>query len=238
MASTATIPSGVYQMGSNQLPDEQPIRQITLDRSLVVYTTEITQKSYLEVMKNNPSRFSNCGQHCPVDSVSWIDAIEFANALSRRDGLEECYVVQPEKVLWPKGGDCLGWRLPTEEEWEWLARGGEKYLYAGSSDPKEVAWFWDNGQLQTQVVGKKKSNGFGLYDMSGNVWEWCWAEYKPYEALQTDPPRSLNRSTAKVLRGGAWSVALQDLRVSIRYQAQSDVTMSNVGIRLVRTHLQ
>ena len=225
-------------MGSNQLPDEQPVREISVAHALVVLTTEVTQKSYVELMKTNPSRFSNCGQKCPVDSISWTEAIRFANVLSKRDGLEECYVVQSDKVLWPNGEECSGWRLPTEEEWEWLARGGENYLYAGSPDPKEIAWFWDNGQLQTQAVGKKKSNGFGLYDMSGNVWEWCWAEYKPYEPSQTPPPRSMSTDTTKVLRGGAWSVTAQDLRVSIRYQARPDVTMSNVGIRLVRTHLQ
>jgi formylglycine-generating enzyme len=232
MASTVLVPIGSYKMGSNMLPDEQPVHLVTIDHQLIVFSTEINQGLYLEITKTNPSRFAFCGQYCPVEMVSWVEALVFANALSKRDQLPACYEVSEQKVTWKDGVHCPGWRLPTEEEWGWLARGNQSHLYSGSDNPSEVSWYWDNGSVQTHRGGKKKANHFGLYDMSGNVWEWTWADYLPYgSSLSVE----LNLSDPKVLRGGAWSVSPEETRVTIRHSALPTHKMGNIGFRLVRT---
>ncbi len=238
IAATVQVPSGIYKMGSNLLPDEQPVHSVRIAHELIVFTTEINQDLYLEVMKTNPSRFAFCGKECPVEMVSWVDALVFANSLSRRDTLPECYEIGEKHVVLKDGLQCQGWRLPTEEEWGWLARGNQSHLYSGSDDPSDVSWYWDNGSVQTHRGAKKKPNQFGLYDMSGNVWEWTWADYKPYDNEMGPLRTELDLTSPKVLRGGAWSVAAEETRVTIRHSALPTQKMGNTGFRLVRTVLK
>ena len=157
--------------------------------------TEVTQKLYTSVMGSNPSYYK--GDNNPVDNVSWYDAIYFCNKLSKKLGCTPVYAVDGkiDVATWnytPHKGDSIrgevtqntkanGFRLPTEEEWEYAARGGQSYTYSGSQNLNEVGWYKDNSGGRTHPVALKKSNGYGLYDMSGNVWEWCW-DVNPYNS--------------------------------------------------------
>ena len=147
------VAGGTFQMGSNSGYDnEKPVHTVTVS-SFYMDATEVTQAEYRKVMGKNPSRFSGCDD-CPVENVSWHDANEYAKK--------------------------VGKRLPTEAEWEYAARGGNKskgYSYSGSNDLDAVGWYDNNSRSKTHPVAQKQPNELGLYDMSGNVWEWCSAPY-------------------------------------------------------------
>jgi formylglycine-generating enzyme len=249
------VEGGTYQMGSNNNLREQPIHTVTVG-SFYMGIYEVTQDIYEEVMGSNPS-YSKEPQ-LPVEQVSWYEAVAFANALSQRDGLEEVYTIDGEDVVcdWSKNG----YRLPTEAEWEYAARGGNQsqgYTYAGSDTAGDVAWYDGNSGIQTHDVGGKKANELGLYDMSGNVWEWCWDWYGDYSTLlQTNPSgpssglsrvfrggswdyhasfaRSANRgSDASLLRSSLWHDLATYVRSDYRYAYASPYRRYNVGFRLV-----
>lgn len=186
---------------------------------------EITQKEWIEVMGNNPSQFK--GDNLPVEMVSWYDCIEYCNRRSQKEELKPYYQIEKNKkdpgndndfddVKWivTINSGANGYRLPTEIEWEYAASGGQlskNYLYSGSNDINEVAWYWRNSgdkflteywswpvieqnHNKTNPVGIKKPNELGLYDMSGNVREWCWEWYKSND---DEPIR-------KIWKGGGW----------------------------------
>ena len=191
-----------------------------------------TQKMWLEVMENNPSGFK--GDNRPVETVSWWEVLEYCNRLSEKYGLEPVYELSKssEGILMIKelGGKIVspdkanfknteGFRLPTEVEWEWFASGGQKaieqgtfnYIYSGSNNIDEVAWYYENVRkfdvASTKDVGLKKSNQLGLYDCSGNVWEWCYDATKFIEDIKT-VAYTFNFSTMyRILRGGSWNFA-------------------------------
>jgi sulfatase modifying factor 1 len=160
---------------------------------------EVTQGLYQSLMGSNPSyhnRSSNgprrkvhqCGENCPEDSVSWFHAAAFANALSADEGLEKCYVISGESVNWSKGRACTGYRLPTEAKWAYEARAGEDTVYAGSNNLDTVGWHRPNSGGHPRSVGSKQPNAWGLYDMTGNIREWCWDWRNSYQSdHSTDP---------------------------------------------------
>lgn len=138
-------------------------------------------------MGSNPSHFSSCGDKCPVESVSWNDAQDFISRLNSRTGKR--------------------YRMPTEAEWEYAARsGGKREKYAGGNDVDAVAWYGSNSGSRTHPVGQKQPNGLGLYDMSGNVWEWCqdWYGGSYYNQSSRDNPGGPSSGSSRVIRGGGW----------------------------------
>jgi formylglycine-generating enzyme required for sulfatase activity len=203
--------------------------------------TEVTQSLYETVMGENPSEFT-WGANFPVEEVSWFDAVFFARALNDLEEREQCYEVTEGDdgeltVLW-SDFECTGWRLPTEAEWEYAARGNEDFIYAGSD---EVAWYQDNADYQSHEVGVKNPNAFGLYDMSGNVEEWCWDGYESniyqtYADLGTvQDPSGAEISPDRVLRGGGWGLPSRFSRVSNRIFVSAESVRRIFGFRLVRT---
>jgi formylglycine-generating enzyme len=225
------VEGGTYEMGSNDWDWTKPIHTVTVD-SFYIGTYEVTQDIYEQVMGNNPSKWE--GSRLPVEQVTWHDAIAFANALSRRDGLEEVYTINGQNVTcdWTK----QGYRLPTEAEWEYAARGGQEsqgYTYAGSNTVGDVAWYRDNSSSKTHEVGGKKANELDLYDMSGNVWEWCWDWYGGYSAGAQTNPTGPSSGSGRVFRGGSWFHYATHVRSANRFYNTPSDRYYAIGFRLV-----
>ena len=151
-------------------------------------------------MGNDPSRFSNC-DNCPVEQVSWNDIQDFIQKLNQKTG--------------------KNYRLPTEAEWEYAARGGNKskgYTYSGSNSSGEVAWYTDNSDSKTHPAGQKQPNELGLFDMSGNVWEWCsdWYGSDYYQSSPSSNPKGASTGSFRVRRGGGWCSNARDCRSAYR----------------------
>jgi len=246
----ARVPAGTYEVGctkgqSDCNPDEKPKRQVTLRRAYEVMVHEVTQGEYAGVMGSNPSKFSSCGDSCPVERVSWVDAVTYANAVSREAGLEECYTIPTEQELllgdtvsWPKGLPCTGYRLPTEMEWEVAARGGADTLYSGGNSLDSVGWTSSNSGSRTQAVMQKSPNAYGLYDMTGNVWEWTWDWYgaETYKERRVTDPLGPASGSNRVYRGGGWENSPSSARVASRFKNPLNFrTNVDLGFRLART---
>ena len=240
--ATVIIPVGTYVMGCDTaskrlcFTDESPSHQVQLTQTYQIMTHEVTQGLYQSITGTNPSYYQECGHNCPVEQTTWFDAIRFANALSQKMGLSQCYTIDQEEVKWNETA-CTGWRLPTEAEWEYAARGNEQYIYSGSNKIDEVT---DTGSKKqdyvTHPVCQHQKNGFGLCDMSGNVFEWVWDTYTNYNASpQTDPVVFHKENPAHVRRGGAWCDFAKYCRVSIRYGSYASFRYKYQGFRLVRS---
>ncbi len=259
------VPAGSFTMGcttgqSDCADAEKPAHAVTLTRGFWLGKTEVTQGLWTSVMGENPSRFSSCGDDCPVESASWCDALVFANRLSVRDGLEPVYDLPADFVAGMNTETCNakaealdgfdlgagGYRLPTEAEWEYAARAGRDTLYAGSNSIREVAWYEGNAnngnwtephaeQEGTQSVGQLRANVWGLYDMSGNVWEWCWDWFGSYEEGENNDPIGAPRGVLRVLRGGSWFSSPRYARLAFRLRRTPGVRSNSLGLRLARS---
>jgi sulfatase modifying factor 1 len=237
------VPAGTWPVGctvgqgGDCGDDERPARRVNLSRAVLVGETEVTQGLYERLVGTNPSVFGGCGATCPVENVSWLEAVRFANLLSASEGFERCYVISGENVTWPKGLSCQGYRLPTEAEWEVAARGGRDDKYAGGDDLGTVGWYSSNSGGETHPVGQLAANGYGLYDMSGNVWEWTWDWFNSgtYVVGRTADPIGPAAGSFRVIRGGSWSHDAQRGRVANRYSITPGRRDSGLGFRLVRT---
>jgi len=213
------IPSGSYWMGcfedeSNCGDNEKPAQKIKIDSGFYMMQTEVTQGLFQDVMSSNPSDYKDCGKECPVEMVSLEDAISFANKLSGLTGET--------------------WRVPTEEQWEWAARGGEDFIYAGSNDPHAVGWLgeeWSKGS--PHPVRQKKPNAFGLYDMTGNVWEWTTSMYRPYPG-STWTQKAEDKGQYRVDRGGSWGSDMAMVRNSFRDWGAAGYRFNGLGFRLIQ----
>ncbi len=232
-----TVDPGEFWMGSaddekGRYADETRHR-VRLGRSFLVATTPVTQALYAEVAGDEPGAF--VGAQLPVESVSWYDAVRFCNALSERENLEPAYRIDGTDVS--RIRRALGFRLPTEAEWEYAARAGQEGAFSGSTTPGDVGWYWTNAGGCTQPVGKLRPNSLGLYDMTGNVWEWVWDVYGSYPGGGvTVDPTGPESGTLRVGRGGSWRDMERDVRVACRRcQTPPGDTSPTLGFRLARS---
>lgn len=230
------VPRGTFTMGSptsewGRGRDEAPV-SVTLSKDFLLMTTPVTQGLYEAVTGENPSHFASRGASCPVEMVSWLDAVAFANALSMKDRLTPVYRISGTQVTANWGAN--GWRLPTEAEWERAARGGQSTLYAGGNEVDAVAWTGSNSVGTTHAVSTKEPNAYGLCDMSGNVWEWTWDWYGSSLPGGTDPTGGLSGSY-RVFRGGSWRFGPAIARVAYRFWSTPDRADSDLGFRLARS---
>jgi formylglycine-generating enzyme required for sulfatase activity len=195
------IPGGSFIMGSPENEDrhgtEEKQHKVEIS-GFSIGRYEVTQKQYRAITGKNPSRFK--GDNLPVESIDWYDAVRFCNMLSKKYGLTEYYKINGGDVS-VIGGD--GFRLPTEAEWEFACRAGTlSAYYWGNSVNGDYAWYSDNSDGKTHPSGQKKPNGFGLYDMAGNVWEWCqdWSGEYAGDAVN---PAGAEKGDRRILRGFA-----------------------------------
>ena len=228
------VEAGTFNMGSARgESDEKPVHSVTMSEEFYISKYEVTQKEWLEVMGSNPSYVK--GVNLPVESVSWYDAVEYCNRLSKKEGLIPCYSEWGDDIICDFSAN--GYRLPTEAEWEYAARGGNRssgYKYAGGNSAKDVAWYNVNSDGKTHKVGQKKANELGLYDMSGNVWEWCWDWYGDYHSFYVTDQKGPLKGSQRVLRGVSWNFKARDLRVTNRRAIDPENSINNLGFRLVR----
>ena len=202
------------EQGKDCLKNENPLHSVTVS-NFYIGKYEVTQKQWQQIMGNNPSHFK--GDNLPVENVSWNDTQEFIRRLNEATGKQ--------------------YRLATEAEWEYAARGGNKsqgYKYSGSNILNDVAWYRDNSGGATHPVGSKRPNELGIYDMSGNVWEWCQDRYGQYRSSPKRDPKGPSLGALRVLRGGGWNYDARDMRVSYRNSTNTpDHYYYNLGFRIV-----
>ncbi len=241
------IPAGTFMMGSSEdetgSRDDETLHEVTLTKSFYMQTTEVTQKQWEVVTGENPSYFQNCGDNCPVERASWDDVQEFISKINQRG--EGTY------------------RLPTEAEWEYAARAGsDTAIYTGSMtslgynapELDSIAWYggnscvdysggrdcsgWDEKQYScsscgTHPVARKVPNAWGLYDISGNVREWCQDWYGSYPADSVADPTGPSSGEERVARGGSWNDVARGCRSADRYGFLSADRRFSLGFRLV-----
>ncbi len=213
------VEAGTFTMGATAemkepYDDEKPTHRVTLTNDYYIGKYEVTQALWQAVMGNNPSSFK--GDNLPVEQVSWNDCQKFISQLNRITGKT--------------------FRLPTEAEWEYAARGGNKsrgYQYSGSNNLSDVAWYTDNSGYKTHTVGTKQPNELGIYDMSGNVLEWCQDWYGIYSSSSQINPTGATSGSDRVNRGGSWLYDARDSRSSYRYEIMPNCRIGSLGVRLV-----
>ena len=214
----ARVQGGCYQMGSKAgYSDEKPVHEVCV-KGFEIGMHEITQGQWQKIMGSNPSRFKACGNDCPVEKVSWEDIQDYIKKLN--------------------AGSPYRYRLPTEAEWEYACRsGGKAEKYCGGNDLNGLGWYVDNSDNKTHVVGQKQANGLGLYDMSGNVWEWVSDRYgRDYYGNSTrDNPKGPSSGSSRVFRGGSWFSFAYYCRSAVRNYISPGDRAAYIGFRLART---
>ncbi|MCH2212840.1 MAG: bifunctional serine/threonine-protein kinase/formylglycine-generating enzyme family protein [Fuerstiella sp.] len=213
------LPGGTFSMGSDSGDSDERLHQVTLTQPFYMGVSEVTQEQYERVMGTNPSHFK--GAKHPVEQVSWDDAVSFCRMLSSLPAEKSAGRV---------------YRLPTEAEWEYACRAGTTTEYSFSdrdSRLDEYAWFADNSGKTTHPVGRQRANGWGLYDMHGNVWEWCSDWYGEYPSGSVRNPSGPSSGSFRVFRGGCWFYAARNCRSANRDNSAPDDRYRDLGFRLV-----
>ena len=262
------IPAGTFQMGSNQGYDEnKPVHTVTLTKTFHMCDHEVTQKEYEAVMGSNPSWFpagaaeGEVQENRPVEEVSWYMAIVYCNKRSMAENLTPCYTIsgKTDPAEWGtiptrsnKTWDAVecnwtanGYRLPTEAEWEYAARAGDTTVdsrtWSGTNAEASLgnyAWYSSNAESKTHEVKKKSANAFGIYDMSGNVWEWCWDRCSIFDEYSSDAvtdPRGHSSGSDRVSRGGSYNNSLGNCALSCRSYDYPSNQLLNLGFRVCRS---
>jgi len=213
--------------------DEQPQHPVKISRPFFLGIHEVTQGQYQAVMGNNPSDFKG-SDDMPVENVSWVDAVRFCNKLSEREKRTPPYRIDGSEVTIVAGN---GYRLPTEAEWEYACRAKSTTLYPFGDEASKLdehAWHTSNAESKTHTVGRKIPNAWGLYDMVGNVWEWCADGYdeKYYDSSPpADPPGTVGPSL-RVFRGGSWSYNPRGCRPASRGRGVPGYGLILLGFRV------
>jgi formylglycine-generating enzyme required for sulfatase activity len=223
------IPPGTFMMGSpltefGRDKDEKQ-RTVTLTEGFYIQTTEVTQGQWKAVMRKNPSFFKNCGDNCPVEQISWNDAQELISKLNQMEG-------------------SVIYRLPTEAEWEYACRAGSKTAIANGgilelecdhdSNLDAMGWYCGNARKKTHPVAQKNPNDWGLYDMHGNVFEWCQDRYGDYYSTSITDPTGPMDGLYRVYRGGGWNFGAKLSRSAERLKFTPDYKSRALGFRLLR----
>jgi len=230
-AGMVKIPAGSFTRGKPVDKDEGHAGDlVVITRDFLLGRTDVTQEEYARLMGTNPSWFRGADRR-PVENVSWLDAVKFCNARSRAEGLDEAYEISGEHVTWKQSSH--GYRLPTEAEWEYAARAGTNGERYGQLDA--IAWYGVNSNKQTHPAGQKQPNAWGLYDMLGNVWEWCWDWYGDYPAGGGRDLTGSMGGSARVYRGGSWLSPALYVRASCRLSWTPGARGVNLGFRLARS---
>ncbi|HPI25980.1 MAG TPA: SUMF1/EgtB/PvdO family nonheme iron enzyme [Candidatus Cloacimonadota bacterium] len=230
------IPADTLVMGNigpEADDDEFPLLTIGLG-SFLISTTEVTQEEWMMIYSENPSQFK--GDNLPVENVSFYDVVDYCNAKSIKDDLTPAYDVYGSEVVCDFEAD--GYRLPTEAEWEMAGKAGKGklyHLYSGSEVAEDIAWYNANSGARTHNVGSKNPNLLGLYDLSGNVYEWVWNWYAPYTFKVPNLNTGPQSGTDKVIRGGSWYHPKHDLRISNRDFLKPFAKNGYTGFRVVRS---
>lgn len=213
------VPGGCFEMGCGSWtkycdPDESPLHEVCVE-TVWVGKTEVTQGQWQKITGENPAHFRD-GDDYPVEMVSWDDLQGFIGKLGKKTGLK--------------------FRLPTEAEWEYACRsGGREEVYCGGNNPSKVAWYSDNSKGRPHPVGTRSPNGLGLYDMSGNVWEWVWDWYDEeyYRNSPRDNPMGALTGSYRLFRGGCYGNFPWDVRNANRNGIEPDYRGYHLGFRLV-----
>ncbi|MCL1958277.1 MAG: formylglycine-generating enzyme family protein [Spirochaetes bacterium] len=258
----ASIPAGTFMMGSPESAnnnDNEIQHSVTLTKSFYMGKYQVTQEQYQMVMGSNPSNFSSSPQEGetqgkrPVERVRWYDALVFCNKLSMMEGLDPVYSIgdSDNPADWgaiPASNNAVwngvvmdmsknGYRLPTEAEWEYACRAETTTAYnMGDTISDDTGWYKSNSGDKTHEVGLKPANAWGLHDMHGNVWEWCWDWYNPgyYSSSPTNDPLGASSGPVRVVRGGSWYNSAENLRSAYRGGNDPNGRYINLGFRLVR----
>ena len=253
-ARMAFVPGGTFTMGDTRgegNENELPTHSVTLN-PFFLGKYQVTQAEYAAVMGSNPA---SGGDDHPVYAVDWYSVMKYCNLRSMNEGLTPIYTINgsTNPAVWGTPGatwdaaisdwSANGYRLPTEAEWEYAARGATNtpdYLYSGSDDLNAVGWYVDNNSSYgSKPVGTKAPNGLGIYDMSGNIWEWCWdwADWTYYSSSPSNNPKGPVTGSRRVLRGGEWGSSASLCRITNRHLNYPSGISNGVGFRICRSVL-
>ncbi len=235
------IEAGEFLMGSPRYEtareQNEDRHQVTLTRSFLISATEVNQEQWYSVMATRPSRFE--GSRRPVENITFDDCIEFCNQLSIMEGLAPVYGRRDGNIYWNRESD--GYRLPTEAEWEYACRAGSQKRFANgdlASDLQKLSWYRNNSTGRSHDVASRVPNNWGLHDMHGNVWEWCWnwsAEYPTRFAVDPEGP---HQGYSRVIRGGSWDNPAEACRSANHNGAKPGFHGPILGFRIARTVIQ
>jgi formylglycine-generating enzyme required for sulfatase activity len=216
------IPAGTFMMGRGIAEegdeDEHPQHQVTLSQPFYLQTTPVTQGQWQRVTGGNPSLFQECGEDCPVENVSWDDIQDFIRKLNQIEKTDQ-------------------YRLPTEAEWEYSCRAGSTQSYCfgdGKAELNKYAWYADNSEKSTHPVGRLRPNAWGLYDMHGNVYEWCQDWYGEYSPGPVTDPKGPSTGGHRILRGGSWDGEAGEVRSAYRHRLTPSYRYGHEGFRVAR----